>query len=319
MSRADHLASLFDAIEAQATEALDTLDGWGVPDTGAALSLRGIARGVATLAATAAATCTDEGDRFPEEQHSRIGGFVVTYAGHRFWPLDPRPDEVDLIDIAHALSLKNRFGCMTKRAYSVAEHSLLVASLCRRIAEREGVDADLAFAHGLLHDAEEAYLPDIPRPIKGSIPGWGRIAARVQDAILEAVGIGPMTAEVSTIVQRADDLALVTEARCLFDFDPVLWAGGLPTTPEDEHIDGHLDFDADPPPTEYWRDLLYTRMAGVAVACATVDVVPAATEGASAWLNESRGADRDSRCKVCNGVIDAQGQFGLCGACMGGQ
>jgi len=108
MSRADELVSVFDAVQDQATEALDMLDGWGLSDTGATGYLKGTARAIASLAGTAAQAATDEAGRFPEDIGHRHGGFVMTASMGRFWPLDPRPAEVSLIDIAHALSNKCR-------------------------------------------------------------------------------------------------------------------------------------------------------------------------------------------------------------------
>jgi len=75
------------------------------------------------------------------------------------YPLDPDQSEIDLGDIAHALSNICRFTGHCSRFYSVARHSLLVSYL----AERHGIE----FARvGLMHDATEAYLCDVARPIK---------------------------------------------------------------------------------------------------------------------------------------------------------
>lgn len=86
----------------------------------------------------------------------RKGDWIQTYTGKRFYPLDPRPEEIDPIDIARALANQARFSGHTIRHYSVIEHSLRVAYLVPRSE----------FAYALLHDAAEAYLVDIPRPMK---------------------------------------------------------------------------------------------------------------------------------------------------------
>lgn len=92
----------------------------------------------------------------------RIGDWLQTYQGIQFYPLDPKPEDIRIDDIAHALSMKCRYNGHCKEFYSVAQHSVLVAEECLR--RKPG---DLKFAlWGLLHDAAEAYLPDIPRPIK---------------------------------------------------------------------------------------------------------------------------------------------------------
>ena len=86
----------------------------------------------------------------------RIGSWIQTYSGIAFYPLDPRPEEIVIEDIAHALSMTCRFSGHTREFYSVAQHSVMVSRLC---------DPRNAL-WGLLHDASEAYLNDIARPVK---------------------------------------------------------------------------------------------------------------------------------------------------------
>jgi len=86
----------------------------------------------------------------------RHGDWIQIYSGKPYWPLDPRPEDVDIIDIAAALSKLCRFTGHTTRFYSVAEHSVLVS---------KSVPEEFA-KWGLLHDAAEAYLCDLPAPIK---------------------------------------------------------------------------------------------------------------------------------------------------------
>ena len=80
--------------------------------------------------------------------------WIQTYTGKKFFPMNPKTEDLDIIDIAHALSMKCRFVGHTKQFYSVAQHSVIVSWNCSN-------------PHlGLLHDAAEAYLPDVPAPIK---------------------------------------------------------------------------------------------------------------------------------------------------------
>jgi len=101
----------------------------------------------------------------------RFGDWHQTYTGKKFWPLDPHPDEICIEDIAHALSLLCRFGGHCKEFYSVAQHSVLGANELFWEYKENNTDADyISFAiHFLLHDATEAYLCDLPRPIKRAI------------------------------------------------------------------------------------------------------------------------------------------------------
>ena len=81
----------------------------------------------------------------------RIGDWMQTYTGERFWPLDPRIEDIHIRDISMALGKLCRYGGHTIFFYSVAEHSVLVS---------EYVPEEYAL-WGLLHDASEAYLSDI--------------------------------------------------------------------------------------------------------------------------------------------------------------
>jgi len=82
--------------------------------------------------------------------------WMQTYSGKRFHPLSPRAEDIDIVDIAHALSMACRYGGHCKWHYSVAQHCVLVAS-------KAPPEAKL---HALLHDASEAYLGDVIRPLK---------------------------------------------------------------------------------------------------------------------------------------------------------
>lgn len=87
---------------------------------------------------------------------------ILTYAGILFNIFEPNPDNISIIDIAHSLSMQCRYNGHTDRFYSVAEHSWLVSQF---------VAPEYAL-WGLLHDATEAYLCDIPRPLKPFFPGY---------------------------------------------------------------------------------------------------------------------------------------------------
>lgn len=93
----------------------------------------------------------------------RIGDWIQVFTGGQMFPLDPRPEEIHIEDVAASLSMQCRFNGHTKRDgkpvfYSVAEH-------CCHVHDALSDGLKLA---GLLHDASEAYLCDLPRPIKHS-------------------------------------------------------------------------------------------------------------------------------------------------------
>lgn len=131
----------------------------------------------------------------------RKGNWFQTYTGIAFWPLDPRPEEVCIEDIAHPLSMQCRYNGHCREFYSVAQHSVLVSSI---------LDKDAAW--GLMHDAAEAYIGDMVRPIKLHMPTFRDVEALVMRAICQRFGL-PIVEPRS--VKQADDILLMTERRDL--------------------------------------------------------------------------------------------------------
>ncbi|TAL44618.1 MAG: phosphohydrolase [Salinibacterium sp.] len=131
------------------------------------------------------------------------GDWMQTHTGRRFYPRDPRPEEVDPEDIAHALSLLCRYGGHVDRFYSVAEHCVLMS---------QAVAPDNAI-YALLHDATEAYVCDVPRPLKKQLDGYQEIEARVWFAVAMRFHVElTLPAE----VHEADNRILLNEREALF-------------------------------------------------------------------------------------------------------
>lgn len=131
-----------------------------------------------------------------------------------FYPLDPRPDDIDIKNIAWSLSMQCRFNGNINAFYSLAQHSVVVS----RIVESEHpFDNDLVL-HALLHDAHEAYTGDIITPIKTQFGAIYEIEERLDRVIMEVFGLEP---KMPDAVRRADETALVTEMRDLHT-DPYL-------------------------------------------------------------------------------------------------
>ena len=93
------------------------------------------------------------------------GPYIQTSSGRWFNPFEPDPEQIDPDDIARALANVCRFGGHTRAFYSVAQHSVIVSEL----VEARGGDVEDVFA-ALMHDATEAYLGDMPHPIKHRSP-----------------------------------------------------------------------------------------------------------------------------------------------------
>lgn len=132
------------------------------------------------------------------------GDWMQTHSGRRFYPLDPRPEEIDSEDIAHALSLLCRYGGHVDRFYSVAEHCVLMSW---------AVAPDNALA-ALLHDATEAYVVDVPRPLKQQLPDYQLIEGVVWIAIAKRFGLA--SPDLPGEVHEADNRILINERSTLF-------------------------------------------------------------------------------------------------------
>lgn len=135
------------------------------------------------------------------------GPYIVTFRGHKFYPLDIRPSDIDIRDIAHSLSMQCRFGGHTKWHYSVGQHSILVSK------ELELMGYPQYALGGLVHDGSETYLVDVPRPIKliADFSTYRNIESTTQTAIYRKYGI-IRGAKVQEILDVADNLLLAKEA-----------------------------------------------------------------------------------------------------------
>ena len=153
----------------------------------------------------------------------RQGDWMQTFSGRQFWPIDPRPEEVFIEDIAHALSMMCRYNGHCNRFYSVAEHSVLVS--------RNVPDDDALWA--LLHDASEAYIADIVRPAKRFIEGYRRVEDRIMDAVCQAFELAII---MPASVARADSAILADEMAQLMRPAPSSWY--LPFPPIGVEIQG---------------------------------------------------------------------------------
>lgn len=137
---------------------------------------------------------------------------MQTFTGRQFYPMDPRAEEIEPVDIAHALSLICRYGGHVKRFYSVAEHCVLMS---------EEVPAEHAL-WALLHDATEAYVGDMVRPLKRQLPDYCAAEDRVMVSVAERFGLA--SAEMPPEVKDADNRILLTERDALMPNTRYSWA-----------------------------------------------------------------------------------------------
>jgi 5'-deoxynucleotidase YfbR-like HD superfamily hydrolase len=135
---------------------------------------------------------------------------ITTYSGRQVNLLDPQYSQIDVGDIAHGLAYQCRFNGQTSRFYSVAQHSLMVASIL----------PDHLKLIGLLHDAAEAYVGDMVQPLKVLLPDYQLIEHRFSQAIGQRFNVN---LEHQDEVKQADLIALATEKRDLLPRERCEW------------------------------------------------------------------------------------------------
>lgn len=148
--------------------------------------------------------------------------YIELYSGgifHCIRAVGESDEEVQIEDIAHGLSLQCRYAGHCKRFYSVAEHSVLVSYLVR---------PENAL-YGLLHDASEAYISDIPSPFKSLLPDYHSLEENVQSRILNKFNLlSGYTEEVRHDIHENDMALLICEAKMLVASGGKNW--GVKTT-----------------------------------------------------------------------------------------
>jgi len=135
--------------------------------------------------------------------------YIETYTGKKFYVLNPQPEDISIIDIAHALSMMCRYTGHVRRFFSVSEHSILVS--------KNSPNNEL---FGLLHDASEAYLSDIASPIKPYLSNYKELETNLMAVICDKFGL---PREMPEEVHIADKEILRVEAAFLVPSKGYTW------------------------------------------------------------------------------------------------
>lgn len=141
----------------------------------------------------------------------RYGDWMQTYTSIQYWPFDPRSEDICIEDIAHALSNICRYAGHCKSFYSVAEHSVYVSLI---VPPEHALTA-------LLHDATEAYVVDVPRPLKRFLTNYKEIEQANWCAIADHFGL---CREMPQCVKDADNAVLLAEKEYVMGPQPKPWA-----------------------------------------------------------------------------------------------
>lgn len=144
-----------------------------------------------------------------------MSGIIEAFNGQYFSLDSDDLEGLAIENIAHALSMVNRFCGHTKFPYSVAEHSVHVASQ---------LPPELQLI-GLMHDGSEAYIQDIPAPFKPYLPDYAVIEKKVQDRVYRSVQLDPEWVDsVYPEVKRVDSMMCQVEATFLLHSKGEGWA-----------------------------------------------------------------------------------------------
>lgn len=149
------------------------------------------------------------------------GSWIQTHSSNKFFPLAPEHEEsvLDIGDIAHSLSMQCRFNGHTQFFFSVAQHCCEVCDL----VWAETKDPRLAL-WGLLHDAAEAYLTDLPKPIKEQMPQYKEMENKLLKYIIQHYELKWPQPQ---IVSKYDIVMLMTERDWLLGPPPEEWTIGV--------------------------------------------------------------------------------------------
>lgn len=144
--------------------------------------------------------------------------WMQTFTGRKFRPLAPRVADIDIIDIAHSLSMQCRYNGHVREFYSVGQHCVLIS---QHVPEHEAL-------WGLLHDATEAYVGDMIRPLKINMPAFKAAENAIMDTLIEAFNLASAMPE---SVHEADSRILLDERNALLGAPPDDWQADATTEP----------------------------------------------------------------------------------------
>ena len=173
--------------------------------------------------------------------------WIQTYRGKVMDVFDPDITQIDIIDIAHSLSNQCRYNGHCDHFYSVARHCCLCASIMAvdprsmyrmrwsRKRKQYEISSDqdkwspdmhrqIVF-HALMHDAAEAYVGDMPRPIKRKFPEFKKIEASLMDMVISRMGMVPLETfpGVAELIHQIDMRMCVTERDAMLSEPPIDW------------------------------------------------------------------------------------------------
>jgi 5'-deoxynucleotidase YfbR-like HD superfamily hydrolase len=135
-------------------------------------------------------------------------GWIQLNSGRKWWVLNPKVEDVDPVDVFHALAGKPRFGAHTDRHFTVGQHLLIVVKL---------VPPEYAY-EGLVHDAPEFVIPDVPSPMKPLIVGFKDFEDNTSRVVHARFRVPyPFEGMCKWEIKRADWISVLMEHRLGFN------------------------------------------------------------------------------------------------------
>lgn len=161
--------------------------------------------------------------------YEKIYEKMTTYSGNHFNPMEIEEKDVCIEDIAHALSLLCRGGGHLKYFYSVGQHSINCANeaLARKWPEKVVLGC-------LLHDASEAYISDIIRPVKRHLTNYLEIEEMILNVVFQKFGLLDLSEPEKLQIRQIDNEILENELNVLFNHAQADFAPALMSTPDFE-------------------------------------------------------------------------------------
>lgn len=151
--------------------------------------------------------------------------WILTHSGIQYKICSPVPENINLRDIAHALSNICRFGGHTRGFYSVGQHSIHCTQYI--LSRKDIPNRYIVALKTLLHDATEAYMGDMVRPLKHTphMRYYRKLEKCTEVAVFAALGIPLITSKEKGYITEADNVLLMTERRDVMNHGNIEWKG----------------------------------------------------------------------------------------------
>lgn len=161
--------------------------------------------------------------------HAKEDSWIKTFTGRRFYPFNPHPEDIDIMDIAHALSMQCRFSGHLIQFYSVAQHSCSAHDLIAAASPR-------AKFWALMHDSTETYIGDMASPIKWFFPDYSEMEDLLALRIIERFQI-PYDQDIEHEVKQVDNWLVFQEGHLLLrNAETEVWQARTQRPTTFEHV-----------------------------------------------------------------------------------